>query len=987
MKREGIGGRSLRVALVAAWLAGGAAIGIAAQERGASKGAAPAQGPVVARVGNMEIRKAELDQRYAVSSGEYRRRAGKDLTPQFARVLRRVTLETLIRDRLLILEAKRRGITVGDAEAEAEFERDPYFQDNGVFNAARLENVKRNSPSAFAKALAEMKDKIAGRKLNARLASELRPEDARVRADAERAVKTADVSFYGLRYVDVSPDLPEPPEADIVAYYRSHQESFRVAPTAWVSIVEVMSPSATPGDPALRGRAQRALEELQAGGSLALVGEATGAAASNISISSDSLPAFWQSRSRKDLQDLLATPPGSLLDRPVPSSHGWAVVRVDSFVPTHIAPLASVASRIRAKMRGDIRAHYEVDSLRAEYEARKQEFVVRAARVRYAVLDTAGLEAPEPTAEDLDVFYRGHMADYTSYDAPTASIKVKPLAEVRDDVRLRWKAQRAASQGREWADQLSEAWSGGKRDRRLERQATLMRDVGPVPEGAPVDTGLAGRILTEAIGPSFRADGGIVSYADGFIVYALHDQVERYQPTFEQLRERLAAERASRRAQEEERGAYELYTKDPVSFATGAALFFSRAEFEVPKPIDVPLTRAEVEHQFQVSLDKYSSPDQRSVRHILISPKTPDAAGDAAAHALADSLYQRILAGERFEDLAREYSDDPPSAARGGDLGYFQRGAMIEAFEDVAFSLGVGEVSPPVRTEIGYHIIKCEDAVPMYVEPLEHIYTTVGMDAAMDKGIRIARATAESLYHACRTPAELEAGTVKLGGQVHHYRHEVGQSNRYPEVMRPAMRKLETMKAGDIYPGAEYYRHIGACLLWVDSIAPPKPPQWGEARERALDAYRALVRGRAFESKRAELDSLLAAGWTFDALGDAAGGLTRASIKAGDGLAGWKPTDTVDSLVFGVERAAVLEPGDVSDWVPMREGAIKVRVDRWDLPSPSEMASRIEARRAEAAQTARFDYFEGLKLRYPVNILEAELKGVPLPEIQGTASR
>lgn len=72
----------------------------------------------------------------------------------------------------------------------------------------------------------------------------------------------------------------------------------------------------------------------------------------------------------------------------------------------------------------------------------------------------------------------------------------------------------------------------------------------------------------------------------------------------------------------------------------------------------------------------------------------------------ADDVLNRIRTGEKFASVAREISLDRPSAKRGGNLGYFARGKMVKKFEDVAFGLRVGEISAPVKTEHGYHIIK-----------------------------------------------------------------------------------------------------------------------------------------------------------------------------------------------------------------------------------------------------------------------------------------
>ncbi len=83
-----------------------------------------------------------------------------------------------------------------------------------------------------------------------------------------------------------------------------------------------------------------------------------------------------------------------------------------------------------------------------------------------------------------------------------------------------------------------------------------------------------------------------------------------------------------------------------------------------------------------------------------------DTRTDEETLALAEELRQRIADGEDFAQLAREYSDDTGSAENGGDLGWFGRGAMVPAFEEAAFALAPGEVSQPVKSDFGYHIIE-----------------------------------------------------------------------------------------------------------------------------------------------------------------------------------------------------------------------------------------------------------------------------------------
>src|SRR5207247_189352 len=94
--------------------------------------------------------------------------------------------------------------------------------------------------------------------------------------------------------------------------------------------------------------------------------------------------------------------------------------------------------------------------------------------------------------------------------------------------------------------------------------------------------------------------------------------------------------------------------------------------------------------------------EQVPARHILVSPSGPGEEADRAARAKAEELLRRIRAGEDIANLARQYTDDPATKAQGGDLGYFARGTMLDAFERAAFTLEVGEVSEPVKTEVGY---------------------------------------------------------------------------------------------------------------------------------------------------------------------------------------------------------------------------------------------------------------------------------------------
>lgn len=114
-----------------------------------------------------------------------------------------------------------------------------------------------------------------------------------------------------------------------------------------------------------------------------------------------------------------------------------------------------------------------------------------------------------------------------------------------------------------------------------------------------------------------------------------------------------------------------------------------------------------------------SKPEQRKVRHILI--KVDDKTDEKAALAKIKDIQKRLKKGVAFGKLAKQESQDPGSAKQGGDLGFFGRGVMDKAFEASAFSLKKGQISKPVRSAFGYHLIKLDEVKPEEVKTFDTV--------------------------------------------------------------------------------------------------------------------------------------------------------------------------------------------------------------------------------------------------------------------------
>ena len=136
---------------------------------------------------------------------------------------------------------------------------------------------------------------------------------------------------------------------------------------------------------------------------------------------------------------------------------------------------------------------------------------------------------------------------------------------------------------------------------------------------------------------------------------------------------------------------------------------------------------AEAEEAFyEDNADRFSRPGSRSASHILISVAA-DASEAAVEQARnqAENLVAQGRGGRDFAALANEYSDDPGSAGRGGDLGIIRPGTMTPKFETAVFALDKDEISDPVRTEYGWHVIKLTDLRESVISPFAEVRSEI----------------------------------------------------------------------------------------------------------------------------------------------------------------------------------------------------------------------------------------------------------------------
>jgi len=154
-------------------------------------------------------------------------------------------------------------------------------------------------------------------------------------------------------------------------------------------------------------------------------------------------------------------------------------------------------------------------------------------------------------------------------------------------------------------------------------------------------------------------------------------------------------------------------------------------------------TDDEIKNYYDNNLNEFERKEEVRARHILI--KT-EGRGEEKAKELADQIYERAIKGEDFEKLAKEFSEDPGSKDKGGDLGYFERGKMVPEFEEVAFSSEIGKISEPFKTNYGFHIVQVQDKREGGIKPLEEVRAEITAKILQEKAEIEGLNKAKSIY-------------------------------------------------------------------------------------------------------------------------------------------------------------------------------------------------------------------------------------------------
>jgi peptidyl-prolyl cis-trans isomerase D len=388
----------------------------------------------------------------------------------------------------------------------------------------------------------------------------------------------------------------------------------------------------------------------------------------------------------------------------------------------------------------------------------------------------------------------------------------------------------------------------------------------------------------------------------------------------------------------------------------------------------VSVDAADIRKQYDDNVKQYAKAEERQASHILISVK-PDAsdADKAAAKTKADTLMAQVKkAPAQFAELAKANSQDPGSAAQGGDLGFFARdGSMVKPFEDAVFAAKQGDIVGPVQSDFGWHIIKVTAVKAAKTQSFDETKATIEKDLKQQKAVKKFAEAAEQFQNLVYEQADsLQPAAKALNLQV----------QTTPPLTRPQVQALGqgNAKFAQAIFGPESLqskRNTEAIELGPNMLAAARVVEYKPATPRPFDDVKVAIR-KQLEMKAA------------NDLAQAAGKDKLAQLEAGKdaGLVFGKPvTLTRNQVQPGFAADALIgifhvDPAKLPGYLgtPAEGGGYSIYKVTQVITAPAPDAARVAAfngRIGEQLGREMFNaYVASLKAKADVKINQTNLE-------------
>jgi len=378
--------------------------------------------------------------------------------------------------------------------------------------------------------------------------------------------------------------------------------------------------------------------------------------------------------------------------------------------------------------------------------------------------------------------------------------------------------------------------------------------------------------------------------------------------------------------------------------------------------------------QYQANIQQYQVPNRVHVEHILfMTVGKPDAEVEEIKKKAEDVLKQ-VKKGGKFEDLAKKYSEDPGSKAKGGDLGWITQGQTVPEFEKTAFSLSSGQVSDLVKTQYGFHIIKVLEKEAAHTKPFDEVKDSLRAPLLLSQADKLASDTADQLSAAIR-----QSNKTSLDDLAKQYHLNVNETRPISATdplleladSKDAKNAIFQLRTGELNPPIRTDR--GYVVLSVKSIQPAHQGSLEEVRDRVITDLKREKSTELAKNKAEELIKRIKAGEKFDAAARALG----LEPKTTDPIA---RDGSIPGAASGKQVSAAfnLKTGDVAAPLSLGQNWLVYRVAEKTEPNPADFDKQKKQLTEELLQSKRNLAFEAFRTSLDTRLKqEGKLKLMP----------
>ena len=288
---------------------------------------------------------------------------------------------------------------------------------------------------------------------------------------------------------------------------------------------------------------------------------------------------------------------------------------------------------------------------------------------------------------------------------------------------------------------------------------------------------------------------------------------------------------------------------------------------------NTPVTDDELKAVYQQNIQQYEVPNRVHAEHILFTTVGKTDAEVAEIRKQAEDVdAQAKKKGANFEDLAKKYSEDPGSKAKGGDLGWIVQGQTVPEFEKAAFSLPKGDVSDLIKTQYGFHIIKILDKETAHTKPFEEVKDSIRGPLQLQKVDQQAASVADKMSSQIR-----QSNKVTLDELAQQYHLSVAET-RPVAANDPVLElgnsqdikdQIVRLRSGELSTPIRTDR--GYVVLSLKQVIPAHPGTLEEVREKVIADIKQQKSTQLARAKADDLVKRVKAGEKFDTAAKAIG--------------------------------------------------------------------------------------------------------------------